>query len=317
MTLAHNFIDTTSKLELVLIRCQQHCLVLKIKKSWIGNDIVTFFGYEVRPGSWSSSQTRKDAVQDIIFPTTQKSMQSFLGAANFFHTHIPNYASWASSLYECTATGFNWNPTSWSKDYKQLFDIFKTAIQKSVTLHFPDYVLRWIIRSDSSDRAVGAVLFQEYSAPSGDVIHQPIALTSHKYSGAAINWDTYKQEDYALFYAVSQFDYYLGGKPFVLETDHRNLVKSPSSSAGVCFFRLTLLKLNTFLAKTTPSLTGYPACILYRPSYPSLQLSALQNTRRLTLCSNTSTAIDLFATVQRRHILHSANDILVIIYPSV
>ena len=92
LILAHNFIDATSKLELVLLRCQQHCLVLKMKKSWIGTDVVTFFGYEVRPGSWSLSQTRKDAIQNMIFPTTQKSMQSFLGAANFFHTHIPNYA---------------------------------------------------------------------------------------------------------------------------------------------------------------------------------------------------------------------------------
>ena len=55
LILAHDFIDATSKLELVLLRCQQHCLVLKMKKSWIGTDVVTFFGYEVRPGSWSLS----------------------------------------------------------------------------------------------------------------------------------------------------------------------------------------------------------------------------------------------------------------------
>ena len=51
LILAHDFIDATSKLELVLLRCQQHCLVLKMKKSWIGTDVVTFFGYEVRPAS--------------------------------------------------------------------------------------------------------------------------------------------------------------------------------------------------------------------------------------------------------------------------
>ena len=160
--------------------------------------------------------------------------------------------SWASSLYECTVTGFNWNPTSWSKDYKQLFDLFKTAIQKSVTLHFPDYGLPWIIRSDSSDHAVGAVLFQEYSTPSGDVIHQPIAFASHKYFGAAINWDTYKQEAYALFYAVSQFGYYLRGKPFVLETDHRNLVWIESSQVPIIIRWRVLLQSYTFEVKHIP-----------------------------------------------------------------
>jgi O-antigen/teichoic acid export membrane protein len=64
-----------------------------MKKSWIGTDIVTFFGYEVRPGSWSLSPS---AIAAMVFPTNQKQMQSFLGA--YFDSHIPNYASWASSL---------------------------------------------------------------------------------------------------------------------------------------------------------------------------------------------------------------------------
>ena len=91
LILAHTYADATAKLQLVLIRCQEHKLVLKMKKSWIGTDVVTFFGYEVRPGSWELSKTRKDAIASMIFPATQKQMQSFLGASNFFHTHIPNY----------------------------------------------------------------------------------------------------------------------------------------------------------------------------------------------------------------------------------
>ena len=118
-------------------------------------------------------------------------MQSFLGAVNFFHTHIPNYASWVSSLYECTVAGFDWNPLTWKKDYKGLFEIFKVAIQDSATLYFPDYNLPWVIRSDASDTAVGAVLFQEFPYANGAITHQPIAFVSHKFSGAAVNWDTF------------------------------------------------------------------------------------------------------------------------------
>ena len=114
-------------------------------------------------------------------------MQSFLGAANFFNTHIPNYSTWASSLYECTTTAFNWDATTWTKDYKAIFEVFKTALKDSATLTFPDYSLPWVIRSDSSDYAVGAVLFQVYTSPDGTSIHQAIAFASKKYSGAAIN----------------------------------------------------------------------------------------------------------------------------------
>ena len=94
-------------------------------------------------------------------------MQSFLGAANFFHTHIPNYAEWASSLYECTTTSFNWTLSTWVKDYKTILEISKSSIQMAVTLHFPDYNLPWVIRSDASDRAVGAVLYDGCTTDNG------------------------------------------------------------------------------------------------------------------------------------------------------
>ena len=155
-----------------------------MKKSWIGTNVVTFFGYEVKPGSWGLSQSRKDSISAMLFPSNQKQIQSFLGAPNFFHTHIPNYAEWASSLYECTTTSFNWTPSTWVKDYKTIFEIFKSSIQTAVTLHFPDYDLPWVIRSDASDPAVGAVLFQIYSSKSavilmGRYINQlPLLLTS-------------------------------------------------------------------------------------------------------------------------------------------
>jgi hypothetical protein len=51
LILASDYAHATAKLELVLLRCQNHGLVLKIRKSWIGTEVVTFFGYEVRPGS--------------------------------------------------------------------------------------------------------------------------------------------------------------------------------------------------------------------------------------------------------------------------
>ena len=90
--------DDLNKIKIVLLGCQSNGLVLKIKKSWIGTDVVTFFGYGVHLGSWQLSDARKSAISSMIFPTTQKQMQSFFGAANFFRTHIPNSASWASAL---------------------------------------------------------------------------------------------------------------------------------------------------------------------------------------------------------------------------
>lgn len=298
LVLASDHQDAVSKLELVLRRCQINGLVLKMKKSWIGTDVVTFFGYEVHPGSWQLSDTRKAAISSMIFPTTQKQMQSFLGAANFFHTHIPNFASWASALYECTVSGFNWDPSTWKTDYKNLFDLFKEAITKSVTLHFPDYTLPWVIRSDSSDHAVGAVLFQEFTDSHGAIIHQPIAFASHKYSGAAINWDTFKQEAYALYFSVMQFGYYLRGKPFLLETDHRNLVWIESSQVPIVIRWRVLLQSYIFEVKHIPGKENTVADWLSRmhPIHPvSPSLSAISTPLTIT---------DMFNAVHGGRSLH-------------
>ena len=51
LVLAHDFEDAARKLERVIARCSEFGVILKIKKSFIGYDKVTFFGYEVKKGS--------------------------------------------------------------------------------------------------------------------------------------------------------------------------------------------------------------------------------------------------------------------------
>ena len=77
---------------------------------------------------------------------------------------------------------------------------------------------------NASDKAVGAVLFQERPDQFGVIVHEPIGFASQKFSSIAARWDAFKKEAYAAFYGVQHFSYYLRGKPFLLETDHRNLL---------------------------------------------------------------------------------------------
>ena len=122
-----------------------------------------------------------------------------------------------------THKDFNWKRESWTYDYESDFERMKKALSESVANHFPDYNLDWVLRVDASDKAVGAVLYQERPDEFG-VVHEPIGFASQKFSNIASRWDAFKKEAYAAFYGVSHFGYYLRGKPFLLETDHRNLL---------------------------------------------------------------------------------------------
>lgn len=101
LVLADSYDDALEKLGKVLRKCRDTGIVLKMKKSWIGVEKVTFFGYELTHGQWQLSQTRKLAIESLPFPKSKKEMQSFLGAALFFHNHVPNYS-------ECLLNSTRW-----------------------------------------------------------------------------------------------------------------------------------------------------------------------------------------------------------------
>ena len=252
LILANDYEDAYAKFDLVLKRCSEYGIVLKMKKSWIGVDTVTFFGYEVTKGKWKLSDSRKAAINEMPFPKSIKTMQSFLGAALFFHNHVPDYSEWSAKLYEMTHAKFDWNPTTWTYDYQAHFERFKKAISEAAMLHFPDYALPWIIRCDASDKAVGAVLYQEFIKDDGSVEHQAIAFSSKRFSEPASKWDTYKREAYAIFHAVHSFHYYLRGKDFLVETDHRNLQWIETSQTPIVVRWRALLQSYSFNIRHIP-----------------------------------------------------------------
>ena len=291
LVLADDYQDAYKKLKLILDRCAEYGVVLKMKKSFIGVDKVNFFGYEVTHGKWQMSQSRKDAIDALQFPQSKKEMQSFLGAALFFHHHIPDYSEWTARLYETTHNDFMFDinhiydpskvfplaednsknnklvPNNLSHyDYRAHFERFKTALKVASTLHFPDYSLPWVVRCDASEFAVGAVLFQIRTTPSGDIVHEPIAFSSKRFSGPAQNWDAYKREAYAIYHAIHSFSWYLRGKQFVVESDHRNLQWIEASESPIVVRWRALLQSYDFMIVHIPGKDNKVADYMSRQS---------------------------------------------------
>ena len=112
--------------------------------------------------------------------------------------------------------------------------------------------VEWILRTDASALAVGAVLVQVIIQDDGSVIHQPIAFASKKFSDQALKWDTYKKEAYACYFGVRSFSYYLRGKSFILETDHRNLQWIENSEASIVIRWRAYMQSFVFLLRHIP-----------------------------------------------------------------
>jgi hypothetical protein len=224
LVLAHDYDDAYRKLDQILDRCREYNLYLKFSKTWLGFHKVHFFGYDCVHNSYSISPDRQQALYAYKPPTTRKQMQSFLGAALYLKSFVPNYSVLAAPLHEMTKDTFVWNDLSWTHERLEAFDSFKSALLNSFALYYPDYDLPWVMRTDASVDGVGMVLFQIYHpAPDADPEYQVILFASQKFSDQARRWTTIEQEAYGIYFGVKQCAYYLRCKEFILETDHANL----------------------------------------------------------------------------------------------
>ena len=165
-------------------------------------------------------------------PTDLKRMQRFLGVGIFFSKFIPDYATKSAKLYDMTKPLFNWDQSTWKEDYLKEFENMKRSLAESVDRYFPDWDSPWILRVDASDVAVCAVLLMVKRVNDKDVFC-PKGFKETKFSGAAIRWVIHKKEAFACNWGVKVFTYYIHGKEFVIEMDHKNLLYMEKSEAAI------------------------------------------------------------------------------------
>lgn len=198
LVLAKGYRDAYEKLVLVLAKCREWNIFLKLEKSWFGVKSVNFFGYVCKGNSYELSEERKKSVTDITFPTDQKAMQRFLGSSMYFKPFIFSYSEKTAKLYDMIRNDFDWK-MDLSNHLKE-FEEFKLDILHSFSVYHPDASLDWFLYVDASDVALGGVLIQKTL----DGVQQVIAFVSHKFSTVAKAWSTYEKEAYAMFYSVHQ-----------------------------------------------------------------------------------------------------------------
>jgi hypothetical protein len=101
------------------------------------------------------------AVDQLPVPRNVADVRSFLGAAGYFHEHIPNFAATTAPLRALLKKGVKFE---WSDDCQRAFETLKSQLVSSDCLRMPHLDQPFILTTDWSKVAVGAVLSQ----------HQPV-----------------------------------------------------------------------------------------------------------------------------------------------
>ena len=106
----------------------------------------------------------------------------------------------------------------WTSHQQVAFDALKEAISASPVLAIADMSLPFVVHTDASGFAIGAVLQQDQGKGL-----QPIAYLSKKMVDAETRYPVHEQELLAIIYALKKWRHYLSGKKFTVMTDHRSL----------------------------------------------------------------------------------------------
>ena len=201
-----------------LERVKQAGLTIRPTKTVIGNSSVEFVGHIVGDGKISLLEENVAKVLEAPRPTTKKQVRSLLGLTGYYRDFIPDYSKVALPLTDLTKKGAP-NVVKWGDDQEEAFVSLKQCLVSKPILHLPDMCKEFILRTDASDYAIGAVLMQQH----GDEVY-PVAYASKKLLPRECRYSTIEKECLAIVWAVKKFHIYLGFNPFILQTDHQPLV---------------------------------------------------------------------------------------------
>ena len=138
----------------------------------------------------------------------------FLGLCGFYRQLVPHYSDLAKPLHSVTQE----NKLKWTQELEESFTKLKKGMAEVAQLYYTRMSDDFILETDASLVAVGAVLKQKQ-----DGIEVPIQYFSKSLSKSQRNYSTYERELLAVVLACEKFRIYLIGRQFVLRTDHAAL----------------------------------------------------------------------------------------------
>lgn len=206
-----SFEDHLEKVEEVLHRLSRAGLTVNPDKIQVAANQIQFLGHTFSNKSVSIHPDRTSPIDGFPVPKNIKQLSRFLGMAAFYCRFIPNFASLTQPLNQLKRKGvkFIWGPSQQAS-----FEQIKAALVSSPILRMPDFSRPFVLHTDASGSALGAVLSQNHNGHLLPVAYASRALNKHE-----LNYATLQLECLAVVFAFQKFQQYLEHREFELHTD--------------------------------------------------------------------------------------------------
>ena len=165
-------------LRIALDRLRRAKLYGRLHKCEFLKDKVDYLGFEVSQNGIHASPEKVKAVLDWPRPQSVHDIRSVLGLASYYRKFIKGFSQLAKPLTDLTREKITW---CWGDAEANSFTAFKVAMATAPVLHLPDFKKQFVVTTDASDVAVGAILEQNFGSGL-----QPIAFASRKLNSTEI-----------------------------------------------------------------------------------------------------------------------------------
>ena len=175
-----------------------------------------FLGHIVDHQGVRTDPDKVEKVKSYPRPENLTQLRGFLGLASYYRRFIKDFARIAAPLHKLLKKNVAY---CWTLEQQAAFSHLKECLITSPILVYPDWTKRFVLFTDASTFALGAVLAQRDE----DDQEHVVAYASRSLLPAEKNYTATELECLAMVWAVSKFHQYLHGKRFLLVTDHSAL----------------------------------------------------------------------------------------------
>jgi transposase InsO family protein len=202
------------RLKIVLGRLKAAGLKIKPSKTSLLRRSVAFLGHLVSADGISPHPEKTEQILNWDVPRCVRDVRAFIGITSYYRKYIKDYGRIASPLTALTAKN---KVFVWSQECQEAFEMLKAALVSPPILAMPLDDAQYLLDTDSSNFAIGAVLSQLQ-----DGQERVIAYASRHLSTREQNYCVTRRELLAVVYYLKYFRHYLLGAklPVRIRTDH-------------------------------------------------------------------------------------------------
>eukprot|EP00741_Cyanophora_paradoxa_P001873 tig00000520_g1815.t1 len=205
-------------------------LRLKPSKCRFGVAEVALLGHLVSAEGIRQDPAKLAFIRQYPPPANADQLRSFLGLAGYYRRFVNGFARVTHPLQRLLLRDAVWQ---WTEVHQAAFEALKAALLEDLVLGYPDFERPFILSTDASTYAIGAILSQ--SDGGSPARERPIAFISRTLAPAERNYTATELECLAVVWAIKYWRHFLlGGPQFLVRTDHQALqwLRSREATSG-------------------------------------------------------------------------------------